>query len=220
MILSKLYHEIMENIHLTPETREQILRHVSERERKAKVHTMKKWTKYLSVAACCALVVGAAYGIHTLRPDKTANEEEDMTTTDVADDGAQIANPMQEYGSAEELSDAVGFTVKGIGELPFTVKETLYFTYDDTLAEIRYTGDDQEVYFRKSQGDDEDNSGVYNTYSQETTITVENTEITCKGENDVYELAIWQHDGYSYSISLQTGISLEELQAMIETVED
>lgn len=47
----------MENIQLTTETREQILRHVSERERKAKVQTMKKWTKYLSVAACCALVV-------------------------------------------------------------------------------------------------------------------------------------------------------------------
>ena len=209
----------MENIYLTPETKEQILCHVSERERKAKVQNMKKWTKYISVAACCALVVGAAYGIHTLHPDKTVSEEEDRTTADMVDDGAQIANPMKEYGSAEELSDAVGFTVREIGELPFTVKETLYFTYDDTLAEIRYTGDDQEVYFRKSQGENEDNSGVYNTYSQMTTITVGATEITCKGESDAYELAIWKKDGYSYSISLQTGISLEELQAMIETVE-
>lgn len=217
--MSKLYNEIMENIYLTPETKEQILCHVSERERKAKVQNMKKWTKYISVAACCALVVGAAYGIHTLHPDKTVSEEEDMTTADMVDDGAQIANPMKEYGSAEELSDAVGFTVREIGELPFTVKETLYFTYGDTLAEIRYTGDDQEVYFRKSQGEDEDNSGVYNTYSQTTTITVGDTEITCKGESDAYELAIWKKDGYSYSISLQTGISLEELQAMIETVE-
>ena len=217
--MSKLYNEIMENIYLTPETKEQILCHVSERERKAKVQNMKKWTKYISVAACCALVVGAAYGIHTLHPDKTVSEEEDMTTADMVDDGAQIANPMKEYGSAAELSDAVGFTVREIGELPFTVKETLYFTYDDTLAEIRYTGDDQEVYFRKSQGEDEDNSGVYNTYSQTTTITVGDTEITCKGESDAYELAIWKKDGYSYSISLQTGISLEELQAMIETVE-
>ena len=217
--MSKLYNEIMENIYLPPETKEQILCHVSERERKAKVQNMKKWTKYISVAACCALVVGAAYGIHTLHPDKTVSEEEDMTTADMVDDGAQIANPMKEYGSAEELSDAVGFTVREIGELPFTVKETLYFTYDDTLAEIRYTGDDQEVYFRKSQGEDEDNSGVYNTYSQTTTITVGDTEITCKGESDAYELAIWKKDGYSYSISLQTGISLEELQAMIETVE-
>ena len=217
--MSKLYNEIMENIYLTPETKEQILCHVSERERKAKVQNMKKWTKYISVAACCALVVGAAYGIHTLHPDKTVSEEEDMTTADMTDDGAQTPNPMQEYGSAEELSDAVGFTVKEIGELPFTVKKTQYFTYDDTLAEIRYTGDDQEVYFRKSQGEDEDNSGVYNTYSQTTTITVGDTEITCKGESDAYELAIWKKEGYSYSISLQTGISLEELQAMIETVE-
>lgn len=217
--MSKLYNEIMENIYLTPETKEQILCHVSERERKAKIQNMKKWTKYISVAACCALVVGAAYGIHTLHPDKTVSEEEDMTTADMVDDGAQIANPMKEYGSAEELSDVVGFTVREIGELPFTVKETLYFTYGDTLAEIRYTGDDQEVYFRKSQGEDEDNSGVYNTYSQTTTITVGDTEIICKGESDAYELAIWKKDGYSYSISLQTGISLEELQAMIETVE-
>ena len=218
--MSKLYNEIMENIYLTPETKEQILCHVSERERKAKVQKHEKNGQNTSpIAACCALVVGAAYGIHTLHPDKTVSEEEDMTTADMVDDGAQIANPMKEYGSAEELSDAVGFTVREIGELPFTVKETLYFTYDDTLAEIRYTGDDQEVYFRKSQGEDEDNSGVYNTYSQTTTITVGDTEITCKGESDAYELAIWKKDGYSYSISLQTGISLEELQAMIETVE-
>ena len=31
-----------------------------------------------------------------------------MTTADMTDDGAQTPNPMQEYGSAEELSDAVG----------------------------------------------------------------------------------------------------------------
>ena len=42
--MSKRYHEIMENIQLTTETREQILRHVSEREQKAKVQTMKKWS--------------------------------------------------------------------------------------------------------------------------------------------------------------------------------
>ena len=78
----------------------------------------------------------------------------------------------------------------------------------------------REVYFRKSQGDDEDSSGVYNTYSQETTINVGEAEVTCKGDSDAYELAIWQQGGYSYSISLQIGISLEELQAMIETVED
>ena len=34
--MSKLYNEIMENVYLTPETKEQILCHVSERERKAK----------------------------------------------------------------------------------------------------------------------------------------------------------------------------------------
>lgn len=217
--MSKLYDEIMENICLTPETRERILLHVSEKERKARAKTMKKWIKYLSVAACCALVMGAAYGIHTLHSDKTVGGEDEIIASDVADDGTQTANPMKEYRSAEELSDAVGFTIKEIGELPFAVKETLYFSYDDTLAEIRYTGENQEVYFRKSQGD-EDNSGVYNAYTQETTITVADTEITCKGENDTYELAIWQKDGYSYSISLETGIGLEELQAMIETVED
>lgn len=47
--MSKLYNEIMENIYLTPETKEQILCHVSERERRAKVQNMKKWTKYISV---------------------------------------------------------------------------------------------------------------------------------------------------------------------------
>ena len=69
--MSKRYHEIMENIQLTTETREQILRHVSERERKAKVQTMKKLDK-ISVGCKrdCALVVGAAYGIHTLHLDK------------------------------------------------------------------------------------------------------------------------------------------------------
>ena len=56
---------------------------------------VKPMAKYLSVAACCALVVGAAYGIHTLHPDKTVSEEEDMTTTDVADDGAQFLFPMR-----------------------------------------------------------------------------------------------------------------------------
>ena len=127
---------------------------------------------------------------------------------------AECRCQIRKYGSAEELSDAVGFTVKEIGELPFTA----YFTYDDTLAEIRYTGDDQEVYFRKSQGDDEDNSGVYNTYSQETTINMGEAEVTCKGDSDAYELAIWRRE--DIRIRSKAGIRLEELQAMIETVED
>ena len=50
--------------------------------------------------------------------------------------------------------------------------------------------------------------------------TWERQKSTCKGDSDAYELAIWQQGGYSYSISLQSGIRLEELQAMIETVED
>ena len=72
--MSKLYNEIMENIYLTPETKEQILCHVSERERKAKVQNMKKWTKYISVAACCALVVGAAYGIRYIRTKQSVRK--------------------------------------------------------------------------------------------------------------------------------------------------
>lgn len=216
--MSKLYHEIMGNIQLTPGTKEQILRHIAERERKEKVKKMKRWTRYVSVAACCAIVFGAVYGIHSIYQEKGSRNDE-MNPADVAEDGqVQIANPMKEYDSAEELSEAVGFTINDISELPFSVEETSYFSYDDTLAEIRYTGFHQEVNFRKSKGE-EDNSGVYNTYNQETTVTVGAQKVICKGTDDKYELAIWQTEGYSYSISLQNSISLEQLQSIIENVE-
>ena len=50
-----------------------------------------------------------------------------------------------------------------------------------------------------------DISGDYNSYQQTQTIDIQNVEIVLKGEQGIYRLAIWQKDGYAYSLSISEG---------------
>ena len=130
------------------------------------------------------------------------------------DDLTQAVNGIEECTSLDELAAKVNFTVTELKELPFTSEQVSYLSFWNTLAEIDYDGADNSITFRTSK-EKEDNSGDYNVYETNETINVNGITITLKGNNQAYSLAIWQNEEYSYSISLEKGISKEDLTALL-----
>lgn len=72
----------------------------------------------------------------------------------------------------------------------------------------------KNMMIRKSVGT-KDNSGDYNVY--EDVITVE--QVTLKGNEGKFHLAIWNDGEYSYSISVEEGMSQTELLELVNSVQ-
>ena len=126
-----------------------------------------------------------------------------------------VGNGIEECSSIESLSANVGFPVADLSDLPFAVNHTEYLSYWGDLAEIDYQGADGTACYRKSKGE-EDNSGDYNEYAEVRTLEAEGFSVTVKGENGTYRLAVWQKDGYSYSLSLEKGADAETFLKIAE----
>lgn len=209
MILNNSYHEIMDKITVTPEMRHQILSDMPEKiSRRKKRQLMNKIIRYASFAACIALILTAVLtfsGIVSHDSSSSSRQDENLT---------QAVNGIEECASLDELMAKVNFTVTELKELPFTPEQVSYLSFWNTLAEIDYDGADNSITFRTSK-EKEDNSGDYNVYETNETINVNGITITLKGNNQAYSLAIWQNEEYSYSISLEKGISKEDLTALL-----
>lgn len=81
--------------------------------------------------------------------------------------------------------------------------------FDSGLAQVEYRGEnDQTVLLRKSQGT-EDNSGDFNQYPDVETLTVADADVTLKGADGRFTLALWQKDGFSHSLNLSQGQNIE-----------
>lgn len=121
-----------------------------------------------------------------------------------------------EYASVDELSTAVGFTVCEVRALPFETEKVQFFAYWKKLAHI--VCNENSLVFRMSAGS-EDISGDYNNYSDVKSLMLGGDAITLKGNFDQYNLAVWKSDGYSFSVSISTGIPEEEMLKVVQSVQ-
>lgn len=218
----KRYHEVMEKIEVDDAMRDRILNNIEKTdltsEDSSKIRQFPAWRRSmrpLATVACLAVVVLAAWGGRNLLLAGTQNTMADEVAIDdgneananavdaYAEDadleGAVAVVPqIVECNSAEELSGVVGFAVKDLTGLPFTVTQTTYIAYWD-IAEITYIGNGEYLTYRKSAGE-EDNSGDYNEYEDTLSIDYDTTCLTLKGADNSYNLCTWQSDGYAYSL--------------------
>lgn len=204
----KQYDEIMNRIVVTDEMKIRVLENLQKSDvgiqSVNKVARYKTVKKYLSVAACFVLLLaGVLSASRFLTPEQ--------------DDSLELMNPgsgIITVSSAEELADMVGFEIEELEQLPFHVEETIYTSYGDDLGEISYIGENQSVTLRKSAGD-EDNSGDYTVYDQTLNRSIGANEIEVKGDGELFYLAVWSMDGFSYSVSVENGIDEAAFTDMI-----
>ena len=88
-----------------------------------------------------------------------------------------------------------------------------------TIAEASYRAGDKEVLnIRKAAGND-DISGDYNEYENETVLILDGLSITCRGNNDLWNLLLWTKDGYTYAAGIPDGIRTEDIAELVSSIE-
>ena len=227
--MSKSYDEIMEEIRVTDEMRERILQNIAtteiDVETEPKRQTSRKksgrkyfyrWQKYSLTAACLALLLIGAVALPKLWSSDTQEPSVTGTQGNTGEMMGSYQVGIQECSSVEALSQAAGFLVEDLQQLPFSVQETYYAYLGDGLAEIRYYGTGEErLDLRKSPGA-EDNSGVYLEFDQIQETTVNDTTVTLKGDEDRIYLILWQKEDFSYSIYDEEGIPAENAEEWLQ----
>lgn len=199
---SEAYQEIMEKIEVTPEMRRRILQNLDSAAPRGRVTRLSHWWRYTAAAACAAVALLGAL----VAPGLLRHGEEPSV---------QITEEIVACDSLAALEQAVGFPVEGLSQLPFSVSETTWTAYWGELAEIDYAGADGALaVYRKSVGT-EDNSGLYEDFDAETTLTVGAQSVTLRGSGGSYTLAVWTDGEYAYSVSLTDGLSAEAWSALL-----
>ena len=223
--MSKSYDEIMEKIYMSEEAHDRILSNVVKEcsegsSAQSHILRMQKPVRYLAVAAAvlvCVITVPVIYYLQNGAVKQEYNNTAGISETDRAVTAENSAE------SAEELSDKVGFFIYDLKKetLPFKVNSTAYYSYWENLAEIEYDGANGEYATYRMQAGDEDPSGDYNEYSLQNTITLQNNniQVSLKGNDTSYNLAVWTYEGYSYSLYFSEGISKDGFQNILSEIE-
>ena len=211
------YARIMEKIEVTDEMHERIMKNISSAivsdgnnvRHKGKILSLRLRYSALAAAGIVLVIIGSFAVKNAMQP----KVPRDILGSSY-DAGAPYAS---QYESAAELSDAAGFSLDDVADIPFEVNETEYSLYDDDMAQITYSGETGSLTYRKSRGS-EDNSGDYNVYDDEKTVQAGNSSAEIKGSDGKYMLACWSRDGYVYSLSCSEGISEQEMKDMIGSI--
>lgn len=210
MTLDNKYDEVMEHIEVTPEMRSRILSNINimdfAEKKQAKIVRFPTVKRFAALAACLAIMLVGALTLPNL--------------LNISQEPPVIGNnDIVEVSSVKELSETVGFDVVEPWKLPFTPKSVVYTAYWTEMAEITYSNDEKTAVFRKGIGSD-DVSGDYNSYELTRKISLNNIDVTLKGRNEKYTLAVWTDSEFSYSLSLSEGIEEAEWIELLQTMID
>lgn len=202
------YGKVMNHIEVTTDMRDRILNNINRLDLNQipdKIMPFPNYKKYLSIAACFVILLVGSFLVQN-----RINWTREPTQQAIPD--------IVEYHSANELSKAVGFTVKEIQNIPFEVETVQYTAYWKELAEIRSIGRNNTLVFRMAARS-EDVSGDYSVYTDIKNITVNGTLFTLKGDASKYKIAVWQAEGYSYSVQFTEAVSEQEMIITLQNVE-
>ena len=185
-------------------------------EQKKKALRFTPWVRYASIAACAALVIGVgifAITQHSGNIIDTPAQSEEADSSDFVQSG----NPYAEYDTLEEAENTIGFEIS-VPDSYGGYTEPYYAVIEGKILEVQYyNGDDRGMIIRKSRGS-EDISGDFNEYNTVTETEVNGNTVTIKGSGDEFSLALWVSGDYSYSVSVSSGISENELKEIIEKI--
>lgn len=142
--------------------------------------------------------------------------EDNAVSIQAKEETTEIPNPLTEHKTLDELTAAVGFEF-ALPSIPAGYQPILFQDINKSLAEIRFSKDGNSICYRVSKGSGE-NSGIYQKFESETTVSLDEVEVSLRGNSGLVELAVWEADSMSFSISFQTGVSEEVAQQMVASV--
>ena len=144
---------------------------------------------------------------------ETATEEEPEET------GTQIPNPYVDYETLEEACEAAGVSLR----LPESIEgyERIdYQAIDGEMVNVIYTAaDGSMLLIRKAKGN-EDISGDYNEYENNSEQTINDIDVQVRGNGYTLSTAVWYDNGEAYALTMDSPMEmdtgLELLQQLID----
>ncbi len=203
--MSKKYDEVMERVFVTEDMHQRIVKNIENTD-----FNKKKNNFYKRIVPLAACLVIAAVGVLTVQK---------IIEKPAGNDIVQGTNQIIEVGSAAELSDMLGFETNVPQYIPFEADSVTYTSIWNEIGEIDFENGDKTLSYRKGLAKDGDVSGNYNEYAAEKTVSFDNTDVTIKGTDGEYTLAVWTKGDYAYSVSISYGISESEIMKVVESVE-
>lgn len=145
---------------------------------------------------------------------KTANKENDEI-----EGSSMVASGyfIKEYKSLEEAEKAVNLKINSVKALPQGSTIRSINVISNEIIQIEYNIVEKDSSFRAGK-EVENISGDYNEYKINKSIEVNKVNIKLKGNKDtIVNLATWEKDSISYSISSKSGIDDETILNMIKS---
>ncbi len=153
--------------------------------------------KLISLALSAALVLSPAAFGEAGQDDASKNH---------------IPNPFVDCDTLRDAGDIAGFPI----DTPETIsgyKQPIFRAVEKNMIEVIYTAQegDGELRIRKGTGN-EDISGDYEKYDETETVTMNEREVTMKGNSGKVHTAVWTEGGYSYAV-----LSLKGMEKVVAT---
>lgn len=166
--------------------------------------------KIIAMTLCATMALSLAACAKKEEAPKAPEKEPTSQTT-------QLANPFRDFDTLKEAEEAVGFSLEVPATIPNWVSETAFRTMNNEMLEVIYNGKDDQFRIRKAAGSD-DISGIQTAYSETEEVPVGERTVTCKGENGLVYVAVWQDGDYTYAMSFDNGMEQASVIAMVETI--
>ena len=127
----------------------------------------------------------------------------------------EAVNYSQEYKTLDEAEKALNLKVNPLKTLPKGFKMESVNVISNEIIQVEYNDGNNKITFRSGKGI-ENISGDYNVYQVKNTAKVNGINITLEGnKSEEYNLASWEKDGISYSISDENGIDEKTILDMV-----
>ena len=121
----------------------------------------------------------------------------------------------QEYKTLDEAEKSLNLKVNPLKALPKDFKMESISVISNEIIQVKYNDGNNNIIFRAGKGID-NISGDYNVYKARDTVKVNGINVNLEGnKGKEYNLATWEKDGISYSISTENGIDEKTILDMI-----
>lgn len=132
----------------------------------------------------------------------------------------EIPNPFEEYETLSEAAKAAGFEFSVPDTIP-GYENRQFRAIEQELIEVIYSNGDENpnaLLIRKAAGSD-DISGDFNEYAENNTVSVNDLEVTTKGNDGTVNVAIWTNNGYTFAITTDNSMSGEQISELIKSIQ-
>lgn len=161
--------------------------------------------------------------------------------TESTEDLVEIPNPFIDCDSLEDAKKIAGFEIRvpdsidgysdrfiqaidqyliqvfyyAPSEISDDTGNTTFSENTEITENAAYTEDSRDqILFRKAIGTD-DISGDYNSYSEEQSLSINDTDVTCKGNDGKLYVITWTDGTYAYAIDSSAGLDLETAKTLV-----